>query len=213
MRCGACALLLVVGLAGTARAGDSPSACPTEPSSSRDPQARDFGELDGYTRMGPGLRDAFNLGLAAVTPAVGLEIERGRDLPATSLAWSASVPFGPVTACQPRTYSHPPSELQSLRATIEGGVVIRAPAWPYLRPGLRAIWHRSTWRLGVGAGIGSTIALMPGQHGAAAVSPELLLHYGRCCDSGYWVLALRTDVFFPRRYPTTAGASIAFAFW
>ena len=59
----------------------------------------------------------------------------------------------------------------------------------------------------------ATLAAMPSQHGAASISPEVLVHYGRCCAPGYWLLTLRAYVFYPRRYPTTASANVSLAFW
>ena len=203
-----------LGVASAARAGDSPSECTAERAAWLDRAARaDFDEAAVHASMGDGIANSLLFGIAALVPAVGLEIERGHALPAASLAWSVSRPFGPVTACSTARYSGDLYELRSLRATIEGGVVIRSRPWEYLRPGLRAIWHRTAWPLGVGAGLGTTLALMPEQQGAASVSPELLLHYGRCCGFGYGLLTLRADVFFPSRYPTTATASLGFAVW
>jgi hypothetical protein len=170
-------------------------------------------EVDAYASMGEGMQHALVFGVAGFAPAVGLELQRGSDLPAVSLAWSATLPVGPVTACRSSRHSHDLYTLQPLRLVAEGGVVIRSHPWPYLRPGVRAIWHRSAWPLGVGAGLGSTLAVMPGRRGAASISPELLLHTGKCCAPGYWLLTLRADFFYPRSEPTAAVASLTFAFW
>jgi len=199
-------------LSGEARAGDSPAECAAAEDAWRNRPTR-FTEADAYAGMGDAIAAPMFMAAAAMVPTVGVQLERGRDLPAATLSWSASLPFGPITACRTARFSNDLFEFQSLRAVLEGGVVIRSPAWPYLRPGLRAIWHRSNWRMGVGAGVGSTVALMPGQHGAASISPELVLHYGNCCGYGYGLFTLRADVFTPRRYPTTASANLGFAFW
>jgi hypothetical protein len=170
-------------------------------------------EVDVYRSMGEGFYDMGMYALAGIVPNVGVEMERGADLPAVALSWSGSLPFGPVTACRTPRYSHTLYIFRPLRAVIEGGIVIRSPVWEYLRPGLRAIWHRSSWPIGVGAGVGSTLAALPGMHSAASVSPEILVHYGACCAPGYWLLTLRADVFFPRRFPATASANLGLAFW
>jgi hypothetical protein len=205
-------LVLVAGTGSAARAGDSPSECAAAEAAWQE-DFRYVTEAQVYSSMGDGYVDLFVGYLAAIVPAVGLEVERGNGLPAATISWSASLPFGPVTACGSSRHSRNLYELRTLRAVLEGGVVIRSPAWPYLRPGLRAIWHRSTWPLGIGAGVGSTLAHIDNAHAAASLSPELLLHYGSCCAPGYWLLTLRGDVFFPRREPATAVASVTFAFW
>ncbi len=210
---GALAILaFVFGLPGGVLAGDSPAECAAAQAAWRE-ESRSAAEPEVYASMGDGIAKAALFGVAAVVPSVGIELDRAHDGPALALAWSASVPFGPVTACRSGRHSRDLYRLRALRAVLEGGVVLRSSAWPYLRPGLRGIWHRSAWPLGIGAGLGTTLALMPDAHGAASVSPELLLHYGRCCDPGYLLLALRADMFFPRRYPTSALASLTFAFW
>lgn len=170
-------------------------------------------EVDVYRSMGDGFYDMSVFTLAGLFPNVAVELERGADLPAFALSWSGSLPFGPVTACRTTRYSHTLYVFRPFRAVLETGIVIRSPVWEYLRPGLRGIWQRSSWPIGVGAGIGSTLGAMPNQHGAASISPELLVHYGRCCAPGYWLLTLRADVFYPRRYPATASANLGLAYW
>ena len=194
------------------RAGDSPAQCAAAEKTWLE-ESRYAAEPEVYASMGDGLANAVLFGVAALAPSAGLEGDGGHDRPALALAWSATLPWGPVTACRVGRHSHDLYMLRSLRAVLEAGVLIRSSASPYVRPGLRAIWHRSAWPVGVGAGLGSTLALMPDTRGAASVSPELLLHYGKCCEPGYLVLALRADLFFPRTYPMSAVASLTFAFW
>ena len=58
-----------------------------------------------------------------------------------------------------------------------------------IRGGYRYIWHRAGARVGFGAGIGSTGELRGPDTPRASLSPELLVHYGRCCLSGYLLLS------------------------
>jgi len=193
-------------------AGDSPAECAAAEETWLE-ESRYAAEPEVYASMGDGMANAVSFGLAAITPSVGFEVDREHDRPAFALAWSATLPWGPVTACRASRRSHDLYTLRSLRAVVEGGVLIRSSTTPYVRPGLRAIWHRSAWPIGVGAGLGSALALTSDKHGAVSVSPELLLHYGRCCAPGYLLLALRADVFFPRTTPASAVASVTFAYW
>jgi hypothetical protein len=196
-----------------AGSGNSPRACA---------EAREFesarfargmvAETELYMSMGDGYRAMAAFYLAAFVPNVGMQFERGSSTPGLALSWSATMPFGPVTACRSSRYGSL-QELYSLRAVIEGGLVFRSPVQPFLRPALRAIWHRTTWPLGVGLGLGSTLAVLHGDHGAASISPELLFHYGGCCGPGYFQLSVRGDLYYPRSEGSATVASLGFVAW
>jgi hypothetical protein len=75
----------------------------------------------------------------------------------------------------------------------------------FARPGLRAIWHRAARPVGIGAGLGSTLVWFD-SHGAASISPELLVHFGHCCHPGYFTLSVRAGR-GPTVHETAAPAS------
>ena len=42
---------------------------------------------------------------------------------------------------------------------MERSVILSGARTPFVRPGVRAVWHRSNWPLGVGAGFGAALVL------------------------------------------------------
>jgi hypothetical protein len=170
-------------------------------------------EVDVYSSMGDGYYAAAVTILTAIVPNVGGQLERGSGAAAFVLSWSVSLPFGPVTACRVARYSHTLDELRPFRVVLEPGIVIGNRLNVFGRPGLRAIWHRASWPVGIGAGLGSTLVWFDDQHGAASISPELLVHFGHCCHPGYFTLSVRADRYFPRREPDTLAATIGLTFW
>jgi hypothetical protein len=169
-------------------------------------------EADVYASMGDGYYAMAVSVLAAIVPNVGGQLERGAGAPALILSWSVSLPFGPVTACRVARYTHSLDELRSLRVVLEPGVIIGNGLRVFARPGLRAIWHRAAWPVGIGGGLGSTLVWFD-SHGAASISPELLVHFGHCCHPGYFTLSVRADRYLPRREPDTLAATIGLTFW
>jgi len=169
-------------------------------------------EADVYRSMGEGIGDEIIGRFIAFVPSLGLELERSSPSPGLAIFWTATLPFGPVTACR---FSRGGNlyVLRPLRLVIEPGILVRKPFCAFLRPGLRAIWHRSAWPLGLGAGIGSTLFVSDADRGSASISPELLVHYGRCCAPLYFLLSIRADRFFPRRQPDAVTASLGFAYF
>lgn len=193
---------------------DSPQGCrDMEKAWSNYASAGHIAEADVYASMGEGQYAIAVMTLAAMIPNVGGQVERGSLAPALVLSWSFSLPFGPVTACRVARYSHSLDEHRSLRIVLEPGIIIGGRLSVFARPGLRAIWHRASWPIGLGAGLGSTLVWFDGQHGAASISPELLLHFGDCCAPGYFTLSVRADRYFPRREPDTLAATIGLTFW
>jgi hypothetical protein len=169
-------------------------------------------EMDVYRSMGDGYAAMAIMQLAMIVPTLGLHAQRGSSAPGMTISWPGQLPFGPVTACRVSTRGSL-EEHRPLRFVFEPGIVVRSPLSVFLRPGVRAIWHRSAWRLGIGAGIGSTLVWIDSDRGAASISPELVMHFGRCCGPGYFLLSLRADRYYPRREPDSAVASLTLTFW
>jgi hypothetical protein len=193
---------------------DSPAGCRAMGEALSDyASARPITEMDVYAGMGDGYYAMAIATLSAITPYVGGRVERGSGAPALVLSWSATLPFGPVTACRVARFSHSLDQFRSLRVVLEPGIIIGRELSVFARPALRAIWHRSSWRVGIGAGLGSTLLWVEGRRGAASISPELLGHIGRCCHPGFFTVSLRGDVYFPRREPDSLSALVGLTFW
>jgi hypothetical protein len=194
--------------------GDSPRRCATLAGEARRRlEERPLTEADVYRGMGDAFGAMAAIRLAAFVPTAGLHLQRGSRVPGLAISWPASIPLGPVTACRVSPGSGDLHEFRALRLVLEPALVVRRPLSVFLRPGLRALWHRSTWRVGFGAGVGSTLAWIDGDRVAASISPELSVHVGRCCAPGYLLINFRADRYYPRREPDTALANIGFAFW
>jgi len=182
--------------------GDSPRLCATLAGAARRRlEERPLTEVDVYRGMGDAFGAMAAMQVATFVPTLGLHLERGSRAPGLVISWPASIPLGPVTACRLSPTGGDLHEFQALRLVVEPGVVVRRPVTLFLRPGLRAIWHRSTWRVGFGGGVGSTLAWIDGDRIAASVSPELTLHIGRCCRPGYVILNVRVDRYRFIRFP------------
>jgi hypothetical protein len=194
--------------------GDSPRACAEVAEATRRRFERGpITEVDVYRGMGDAFGALAAMQLAAFVPTLGLHLQRGSRAPGFAISWPASIPLGPVTACRISPSSGELQEFRALRLVIEPALVVRRPWSIFLRPGIRAIWHRSAWRVGFGGGLGSTLAWIDGDRVAASVSPELSVHVGRCCGPGYLLINVRVDRYYPRREPDSALVNLGFAFW
>ena len=69
--------------------------------------------------------------------------------------------------------------------------------------------------VGAGAGVGSNIELGASKEPGIrpSVSPEALVQFGHCCDSGYFTLTFRYDHFFEGRVTNTLGGTLGFTFF
>lgn len=195
------------------RYGDTPGACAELAAAERARMAhRPITEMDVYRGMGDAFGTMILLRWASVLPSLGVQAQRDARVPGLSVSWPFSLPFGPVTACN-SARGGGVDEFRPLRLALEPGLVVRSTPVLFLRPGVRAIWHHSQSRVGVGAGLGSTLAWSDGAGVAASISPELLVHLGRCCRPGYLLVTVRADRYFPRRQADTLTATVGLAFW
>jgi hypothetical protein len=153
--------------------------------------------------------------LATLAPDLGLRMGSGPPLVRFQLSWPWTLPFGPPMSitrssdeCDQRLY-----ELKPLRLLFEPGIVFTSTTTLYARPGLRFVFHPAGWSAGVGAGIATTIEALGPWGVRASVSPEMLVHWGRCCEPGFLSLSLRYDRFFAGEELNAVTTSVGFSFF
>lgn len=149
-----------------------------------------------WGRLFKSLGASTELLLATVIPHVGAQLRA--ETPAAVIAWPWSFPIGPPSTCTRKQGTFNVALHRPHRAVLEPGIVSsNRGVGVYARPGYRYIHHPSDWVVGFGAGLGSTIEIA-GQRESFRIGlgPELLAHFGHCCESSYFVLAVRYDRFF-----------------
>ncbi|MGI5864142.1 MAG: hypothetical protein ACOX6T_19100 [Myxococcales bacterium] len=172
-----------------------------------------------FDETGSRLTDASRhaiLGAAAtVVPSIGGRFGKDPQNARLQLSWPWSLPIGPPMSvtrsygtCRERTYS-----LKPIRLMLEPGIAWTTPLTLFVRPGMRFVFHPADWRLGIGAGVGSTLEARGPWGFRASLSPELLLHWGRCCKPGFVTLSLRYDRFFAGEEHDAVTTSIGFSFY
>ena len=158
-----------------------------------------------------GMADARALLVAAVVPHVGVRLQDEPWSLGPAFGWPWSLAFGPATASSRRicgTDDHLPHRL-----VLEPGIVVASRVLFYFRPGYRFVWHAAGGRTGFGAGLGSTVEIVGVPEVRASVSPELLLHLGRCCRPGYLLVSLRYDRYWQGTGRNELTASVGITFW
>ncbi|MBK8015174.1 MAG: hypothetical protein IPK13_28020 [Deltaproteobacteria bacterium] len=143
---------------------------------------------------------AFKFLALTMLPHPGLRIDFDGD-PRTrlSLSWPWSLPFGPASATIVKKRMCSDDWVDRFvpnRLVFEPGVVIGDRETVFMRSGYRFLWHPATSRIGVGAGVGSTVEVRGHDGLRASLSPEALLQFGACCRPVYATLSLRYDYFF-----------------
>jgi hypothetical protein len=151
--------------------------------------------------------------LATVIPHAGAQM-RG-DAPAAYVGWPWSLPFGPAFTCSRRKGTFVVKRFRPNRILLEPAVVSGNRGVGFsVRPGYRFLYHPSTWVVGAGAGLGSTVEIAGNREPfRASISPEALLHFGHCCDPSYFVLAFRYDHFFGGEIRDVFGGSLGYTFF
>jgi len=143
-----------------------------------------------------GFGSATELVLATIIPAVGAQLRA--ETPAFVIAWPWQFPLGPPSTCTRKQGTFVVATHRPHRAVLEPGIISsNKGVGVYVRPGYRYVYHPSDWVVGAGAGLGSTIEIA-GQKESfrIGIGPELLAHFGHCCESSYFTLAVRYDRFF-----------------
>lgn len=142
------------------------------------------------------IRTSGSLLLATLVPHVGAQL-RGRE-PAATVSWPWSLPFGWPMACTRTQGSFHVGEHRPHRLVLEPGFATgNLGTGFFTRVGYRFLYHQSDWVVGIGGGVGGTFEIEGNSEPTrAGVSPELLVHFGGCCEPGYFLLAVRYDRFF-----------------
>jgi hypothetical protein len=151
--------------------------------------------------------------LATALPHVGTQL-RGES-PAAYISWPLSVPFGPIYSCSRKSntfvvHGHRPS-----RIVVEPALVSSNRGVGFsVRPGYRFIWHPTTWVVGVGGGLGSTIEIAGNSEPfRPSFGMEALAHFGQCCSPSFFMLALRYDHYFIGRDINIVGLNLGYTYF
>jgi hypothetical protein len=148
-----------------------------------------------WVELGGAAKDSVALLAATLLPHVGPTL-RG-PTPETGLSWPWSFPLGPASACSRRAGSYQISKYKPFRLMFEPGIDFGQQALVVsVRPGARYIYHPTAWPAGLGGGLGSMIELTGKEPLRASLGPEVLVQLGRCCEPGYFILAIRHEFFF-----------------
>jgi len=155
-----------------------------------------------------------NLDLIAATfiPHLGAQL-RG-ETPTTTLSWPWSFGVGPYYACSRKMgtfgfVGHKAHRIMLEPSVILGDLGIGVSA----RPGYRFIYHPTDWVVGFGGGLGSTLEVGNKEPARASVGPEVVLHFGHCCERSYFTLALRYDYFPAGTNHHVLGASLGYVYF
>ncbi len=149
-----------------------------------------------WVELGGAAKDSVGLLAATLLPHVG-PVLRG-PTPETGLSWPWQFPIGRPSACSRRSGSYQISKYKPLRLMFEPGIDFGQQAIVVsVRPGVRYIYHPTEWPAGLGGGLGTMIELTGKEPvPRASFSPEVVVQLGRCCEPGYFLLAIRHDFFF-----------------
>jgi hypothetical protein len=132
--------------------------------------------------------------------------------PAAGFSWPWSIPVGPAFWCTRKKGTFDVIQYRPFRILIEPGFYAENPIAFWIRPGARFMWHPTSWFVGVGGGLGSLVEMTGNEPFRASISPEVVLALGRCCNPGYFSLALRHDFFFEGKTQLTS-ASVGFTYF
>lgn len=152
--------------------------------------------------------------LATIIPHVGAQF-RG-DAPAAHVSWPWTIAaIGPMYSCSRKKGTFVVHGHRAHRFMLEPAIVSSTRGVGFsVRPGYRFIWHPSTWVVGPGLGLGSTIEIRGNQEPFRySIGPEAVAHFGTCCRSSYFTFAVRYDHFFKGRDLDIIGGSLGYTFF
>lgn len=152
--------------------------------------------------------------LATLIPHVGAQYRA--DAPAAHVSWPWSVlVIGPYYACSRKRGTFVVHGHRVHRFLVEPAIVSsRVGVGFSVRPGYRFIWHPTSWVVGPGLGLGSTVEIAGAKEPFRySVGPELVAHFGRCCSSSYFTFALRYDHYFKGNSRDIIGGSLGYTFF
>lgn len=160
-----------------------------------------------------GLGSTVGLLAATVIPHVGAQLRK--DEPAAYVGWPWQVPLGSASTCTRARGSFSVATHRTHRVMLEPGFVSsNRGLGVFTRPGYRFLLHPSDWVVGVGGGLGSTVEIAGNREPFRfSVSPEVLAHFGHCCEPGYFTLSFRYDHFFGGQIRDVFGGSLGFTYF
>lgn len=154
--------------------------------------------------------DSGMLLLATLAPHINAMVRSAT--PAIGFSWPWEIPVGPAFWCTRKKGSYDVFKYRPVRLVVEPGLYAEQPVTFWVRPGARFLWHPTAWYFGAGLGAGSTLEIVGKEPFRASLSPEAVVTFGRCCNPGYFTLAVRHDFFFAGRTQTTT-ASVGFNYF
>lgn len=160
-----------------------------------------------------GVGETADLLLASLVPHIGAELRA--DAPVVVVAWPWSIPFGPAYTCSRHLGTFTVRDYRFHRAIVEPAVISGQRGTGFTsRLGYRFLYHPSDWVVGAGAGLGSTLDVaVRGEPFRAALSPELVLQFGHCCDASYFILSVRYDRYFTGGSLNVIGGTLGYTFF
>jgi len=152
--------------------------------------------------------------LATFIPHLGAQFRGGEPAAQVSWPWSILV-FGPMYSCSRKKGTFVVHGHRAHRLLAEPLVVSSPKGVGFsVRTGYRFVWHPSTWPVGPGVGLGSTLEVAnPREPFRASLSPEVIAHFGTCCRSSYFTFAVRYDHFFAGTDRDIIGGSLGYTFF
>jgi len=132
--------------------------------------------------------------------------------PEVGFSFPWSLPIGPALWCTRKKGSFDVITYRPLRILLEPGFFAEQPIAFWIRPAARFMWHPTSWFLGVGGGLGTLVEMTGNEPFRASISPEITVALGRCCNPGYFSLALRHDFFLEGKTQLTS-ASVGFTYF
>ena len=166
-----------------------------------------------WGRLFKSLGASTELLLATIIPHVGAQLRA--ENPAAVISWPWSFPIGPPSTCTRKQGTFNVALHRPHRAVLEPGIVSgKQGVGVFTRPGYRYIHHPTDWVVGFGGGVGFPIEIA-GQREPfrVGVGPELLAHFGHCCESSYFVLSVRYDRFFTGGVLNLLTATLGYTFF
>lgn len=152
--------------------------------------------------------------LASVLPHIGAQARNGSPAILVSWPWSVLV-FGPMYACTRKPGSYVVDGHRVHRILVEPGLNSGTTGTGFhTRLGYRFILHPTTWVVGPGLGLGSTVEIAGNKEPFRySVSPEVVAHFGNCCSPNYFTFAFRYDHFFKGTNRDIVGGSLGYTFF
>lgn len=167
-----------------------------------------------WGKLFEGLGDSGGLIPATLLPHLGAQARAGSPAILVSWPWSVLV-IGPMYACSRTPGSYEVDGHRIHRFLVEPGFNSgKGGTGFHTRLGYRFVWHRSSWPVGPGFGLGSTLELVGNREPFRySFSPEAIAHFGNCCASSYFTLAIRYDHYFKGTNQDIIGGSLGYTFF